>query len=52
MIKRTGKFLWWRWSLWEIGEGAGVQWYFLNKPIYIRKHNPLWLIFTIQRRMK
>ena len=52
MIKRTGKFLWWSWRLWEIGGGAGVQWYLFRKAIYPHKLSPLWLVFEIQRRIK
>jgi len=50
--KQIGRFLFWRWELWEVGGGAGVEWYFCGKEINVGEWNPLWTIFNIQRRKK
>lgn len=44
-----GRFLLWKWKLWQVGGGGGVVWDVLRKDISHGEHNPLWLIFTIQR---
>ena len=42
-LKSKGRFLLWTWEHWEIGGGAGVEWYFLGKPIYPGKWFIGWL---------
>ena len=46
------KFIFWRWEIWDKGGGSGVEWKFLNKVIFPKRHSPLWLIFNLQRRKK
>jgi hypothetical protein len=47
--KSSGRFFFWKWSLWSIGGGGGVQWYFMGIEINPSLVSPLWLIFDIQR---
>lgn len=48
--KNQGRFLFWRWELWQVGGGAGVTWYFLNKEIFPSRFSLLWIIFKLQNK--
>jgi hypothetical protein len=48
-VQSEGKFFFWRWELWSIGGGAGVEWFFREKNIYIGENNLLWIVFYWQR---
>jgi len=48
-IKDEGRFLFWKWELWEVGGGGGVCWWFLGIDVYPSRLSPLWLIFNWQR---
>ena len=48
--KETGGFLGFRWEIWSIGGGGGLQWYFFNKEIDPGRFNPIWLIYEVQRK--
>ena len=48
--KDSGRFLFWKWELWEAGGGGGVVWWFCGKDINPSQCNPLWLIFNFQRK--
>ena len=48
--KDKGRFLFWKWELWEVGGGAGVNWWFCGKDINPGRFNPLWIIFKLQRK--
>lgn len=50
--KDSGRFMFWKWSLWSIGGGAGVEWYFMGKVVYPKKYSILWLVFYIQSGSK
>jgi len=43
----------WKWEIWSIGGGSGVQWYFLGRQVRNpMRISPLWIIFNWQRREK
>jgi len=50
--KSRGRFLFWTYELWEVGGGAGVEWWFCGIPINLGRWNPLWLIFYLQSKDK
>ena len=50
--KGKGRFLFWKWELWEVGGGGGVEWWFCGININTGRFNPLWIIFKLQRKDK
>ncbi|HCX04785.1 MAG TPA: hypothetical protein DHM42_09855 [Clostridiales bacterium] len=50
--KDKGRFLFWKWELWEVGGGSGVVWKLFNKQITPGRYSPLWPIFYLQRKYR